>query len=349
MTTDPFQKIIFGILILTSILSCQKPSKKVITHGFYYWKTDFKISSNEREMLHQCDVKKLYVRFFDVNLDAETNLAKPIQPIVFSDHFPAGIQIIPVVFITNETLLKTDSSQIETLGKNIADKLEEMIKQSVNTGVSEIQLDCDWSALTKNKYFNLIRNIRPIAEQNHWKISATIRLYQEKYFTITGVPPVDRGTLMAYNMQPLTNPKIENSILDVEEEKKYIGNLANYPLKLDVVLPIFYWGVLFRNNHFYGILNNLSDSVLKNNFSFNKIAENVYEAKTDVDLNTFHLYQHDQIRLENCSEEALEKSISMIASKNKTDSLSFSFFSLDSLLIKPFGYEKINSLFARYR
>ncbi|HVA99492.1 MAG TPA: hypothetical protein VNG53_11410 [Bacteroidia bacterium] len=343
------KKIFFGLLILLTVFSCKKPSHKLVEHGFYYWKTNFKLSSKDKEVLTKCDIKKLYIRFFDVAFDKINKQPKPVQPIILTDKFPVGIAIIPVVFITNETLQKTDSSQMATLGKNISNKITEMLKTADNKNVSEIQMDCDWSASTKEKYFNLIRAIRPFADENHWKISATIRLYQEKYFNTAGIPPVDRGTLMDYNMQPLTNPNVSNSIIDVNEENKYLGYLDKYPLKLDVVLPIFYWGVLFRNNQFYGILNNLSENDLKNNFSFTEISKNNYVAKIDVDLNSFHLFQNDRIRLESCSENVLEKSIELIDKKNKTDSLCFSFFSLDSLLIKPLGYEKINSLYARYR
>ena len=64
----------------------------------------------------------------------------------------------------------------------------------------EIQLDCDWNSSTQKKYFNLIEEMKlyPTWENIVW--SATIRLHQLKYPKQTGVPPVNKGVLMFYNM-----------------------------------------------------------------------------------------------------------------------------------------------------
>ena len=48
-------------------------------------------------------------------------------------------------------------------------------------------------------------------------MSATIRLHQVKYRADTGVPPVDRGMLMAYNLLPPDQAGERSSILDNRE------------------------------------------------------------------------------------------------------------------------------------
>ena len=137
--------------------------------------------------------------------------------------------------------------------------------------------------------------------------------------------------------------------MDVEEERKYLTALDRYPLKLDVVLPIFYWGVLFRDNRFAGILNNLDEKALKANAAFQKEESNNYRASYDAQLNNYTILKGDRIRLENCTEKDMEESISLISSKNKTDTLCLSFFSLDSQLINSSGNEKISQYYSDYR
>ena len=75
-----------------------------------------------------------------------------------------------------------------------------------------------------------------------YQLSATIRLHQVKYREETGVPPVDYGVLMYYNMGRITATGA-NSIYDRSTALRYLGKLRAYPLPLDIALPMFAWGV----------------------------------------------------------------------------------------------------------
>ena len=340
--------IFFISFIFLGLCGCKQPSTKVVEHGFYYWKTEFKLSSDEKQSLEKLNVTKLYIRFFDVVYDTQIG---PIarQPIVFIDKVPDNINVVPVVFITNETILQMDSNKIPVLAGHITRSVNTMAKNNLKSAAKEIQIDCDWSVSTKEKYFKLLREIRDSLTDKKCIVSVTIRLYQAKYQTLTGIPPVSRGTLMVYNMGQLTNPATTNSIMDIAEEKKYLTVLEKYPLKLDVVLPIFYWGVLFRDTRFAGILNNLDEKTLKDNVAFRKEEANNYRASYETQLNNYSILNGDRIRLESCTEKDMEESISLISSKNKTDTLCLSFFSLDSQLINSSRNEKISQYYSDYR
>lgn len=334
--------------ILLCLAGCKKASDKIVERGFYYWRTEFKLSPEERLALEKLQVTKLYVRFFDVVFDTQRHAPEPRQPIIFNDSIPRGVTVVPVVFITNETISKTDSSKIPQMAGYIVRDID-LAVTGIKRNISEIQIDCDWSSSTKEKYFALLKHISDSAVKKHWDITATIRLYQAKYQSLAGIPPVSRGALMAYNMGTLTNPATKNSIMDVREEKKYLAILEKYPLKLDVVLPLFYWGVLFRDNRFAGVLNNLDEKTLNNNPAFQLEESNNYRARYDAQLNNFTILKGDRIRLESCTDKDMEESITLIASKNKTDTLCLSFFSLDSHLVNSSGYEKISGYYSDYR
>ncbi len=338
---------ILGFVFL-ALLGCKQPSTKLVEHGFYYWKTEFKLSAEEKQSLEKLNVTKLYLRFFDVVYDTQTG---PIarQPISFIDKVPDNINVVPVVFITNETMLQMDSMKIPELAGHITRSISAMAKTNLKSTVKEIQIDCDWSTSSKQKYFTLLKDIQDSLADKHCIVSATIRLYQAKYQTLAGIPPVSRGTLMVYNMGQVTNPTTKNSLMDIEEEKKYITALDKYPINLDVVLPIFYWGVLFRDNRFAGILNNLDEKALSDNVAFRKEEANNYRASYETQLNNYSILKGDRLRLESCTEKDMEESISLISSKNKTDTLCLSFFSLDSQLINSSGNEKISQYYSDYR
>ena len=45
--------------------------------AFYYWRTTFDLTSTERRVLEDCDVKHLYIRYFDVKIDPASGAIVP--------------------------------------------------------------------------------------------------------------------------------------------------------------------------------------------------------------------------------------------------------------------------------
>jgi len=108
------------------------------------------------------------------------------------------LEIIPVVFIVNKVL--KEHPNINRLSKQIGDLIEEMHLQHFNTTPTEVQIDCDWTGSTKAVYFELLELL-----QKRFDLSVTIRLHQLKYQNKTGIPPVEKGVLMVYNVGDLDN------------------------------------------------------------------------------------------------------------------------------------------------
>ena len=226
--------LIFGILILL-FLGCEKKERQTIP-AFYHWQTNFDLSPSENTFLDSMNVQKLYVKFFDVDWDFNQADAFP-QAIVQFDDVEKDFHIIPTIFITNRTLIQLPSNSIPDLAQKIVYK----IKTLAISEIQEIQLDCDWSPSTEKKYFQLLTAIRQNIDVT---LSATIRLHQVKFAEATGVPPVDKGMLMFYNMDEVGQLETQNSILDLEIAQQYLHNFNKYPIPLDVALPLFSWTCL---------------------------------------------------------------------------------------------------------
>jgi hypothetical protein len=68
-----------------------------------------------------------------------------------------------------------------------------------------------------------------------------------QYRERTGVPPVDRGMLMFYNMGKLSAEPGARSIYDADAAERYLARVGEYPLPLDLALPIWSWTVQVRD------------------------------------------------------------------------------------------------------
>ncbi len=325
-------------------ISCkEKKESRQIERSFYYWKSVLNISSFEKQKLESLKVKTIYLKFFDVDWDEETRKPKPVAKLqALRYKLQGGIKIIPVVFITNECIQKIDSSQIAELAKNIYNLISE-IKQSNNfDSISEIQIDCDWTQASKEKYFQLLKNTK--LQTPNTKLTCTIRLHQIKFLSKTGVPPVDRGLLMCYNMGNLKDPATKNSILEPAELKKYIGNLSTYPLPLDVAFPLFNWKVLYRNNMYSGLIQGLPDNALSS--SFCSKTGNRYLVLKDTLLQGYDLRKGDMIRDEQSNIKEVLAAADEISKHLKNTPLRVSLYHLDSVILNKYATHELESIYS---
>lgn len=338
----PFILLMFSF---TQISCNEKTANRQIEHSFYYWKSVFKLTNYEKLQLDSLQVNTLYVKFFDVDWDEEKKQPRPAAKIRFEDSAYRNYKIIPTVFITNACILKIDSSQIKELAGNIQKLLNEIISSHHFNEIPELQFDCDWTASTKEKYFALLNNFHALKPKA--KLSATIRLHQVKYVAKTGIPPVDRGLLMCYNMGNLKDPAVKNSILETSELKKYINGLSNYPLPLDVALPLFDWKVLYRNNVYTGLIQNLPETVFANSFSQKK--DNRYVILKDTLLQGYDLRNGDMIRDEQSNYKEILSTAEAVNRQLKNTRLRVSLYHLDSVILRKYTTHELESIYNSLR
>ena len=331
-------------LLVFFLAACKHP--KQVNSTFYYWKTVYQNTAIQTNYLQRCHAHKLYVRVMDVDL-TNGNMPSPVSPIVFKNHLPDTIEIVPVVFIVNDILRKIDSTQIKTLAHDIIPYVDSKIKQSGKIAYKEVQIDCDWTAATRDNYFFLLKQVAKLTHQKHQALSVTLRLHQLKNQKSSGIPPTDRVILMCYNMGNLRRYGNQNSILELSELKKYLGNnLSSYPIPSDIGLPLFSWGVAFRNQQYIGISKKLKLGLLSNKNQFKFIGNNLYKATTD--LPEYGLLTGDEVRWESVSVNNLSQAAGYISSFIKSDNVNVIYFHLDDNLINTYTYadlEKTASLF----
>ncbi len=326
------------------LMTCQadRQNPKQLTPAFYYWQTTFRLGPTEQQALTAHNVSTLYVRFFDVDTDPQRQQPVPKAVIRFAAPVPAGVRVIPVVFITNQSLRQTPPAAIRQLAEHILAKIR-AIAQEQGIQPAEIQLDCDWTQSTRDRYFALLQVVR---KQSRVPVSATIRLHQVKYMTQTGIPPVDHGMLMVYNMSDWKRPDTRNSIYDVDVAERYITALDQYPLPLDVVFPLFRWTVVYRNNRFLVLLNNLEQATLRRQPFLERQADtNRFVAVRDTVALGLAIRKGDLFRAEACAVQELARGKAAILTKIQTEKITFALYHLDSTVLTNYPHAFIKSLF----
>lgn len=328
------------------LLSCHgnRPERK-IDRAFYYWKSVFRLDATEVKKLKRLQVNTLYVKFFDVDWDPVSQTPVPVAPLRAPSIQPLpGIEMIPVIFITNACMEKLDTSKVHSLAEKMVQLLQSINHQTFNANFLEIQLDCDWTPKTKETYFSLINALRKVSGA---PLSATIRLHQVKYVSGAGIPPVDRGLLMCYNMGNLREASTRNSIIDAGEFKKYTSRLGDYTLPLDIALPLFNWKVLFRHNEYKGLLREFPDSLLKGPFVQQE--DNRYRLLKDTFLFGYRFFKDDIIRMEESHYETIMEVAAELNTRLRNSTPRLSLYHWDSLLLSKYSDHELEAFYNSLR
>ena len=272
----PFLALMLFLLASVAFMGCSKKQE----HGtdFYYWKSNYTVGTTERAYFTQLESQRLFVRLFDVDMEGEQ--AVPVGPIqgLRKDQLPdENARVIPVVFVTNKTFLNYVSNDaVEKLASNVASGINHFM-QSAEIQYDEIQIDCDWTERTRDAYFRFLKALK---KQTNLNLSCTLRLHQIHDRVKTGVPPVDRGSLMCYATSSPLEGMTRNSILDMDLLKAYTAHINEYPLAFDVILPIYSWGIVTNHVGKVKLINGLTEDDLQTPM-YEKISDNLYRVKED--------------------------------------------------------------------
>lgn len=344
------KKVLLLGLVSLFLFSCNKQENKniKIEKAFYYWKSNSSLREVGLKDLNELGVKKLYVKLFEVDYN-EVQGNYPYEKNRLSTYElekTDSVQVVPTVFIKNGIFQYNDEKSLDKLADNIVFLIDKYHKEEygdskVIFNYDEIQIDCDWTKTTKDKYFYLLKKIKSLSGK---QLSCTLRLYPYKYPDIMGVPPVDKAMLMCYNLiQPLTN-KDQNSILDIAELKKYLNEKRSYAIHLDIALPIFYWSQLYKNNQFQQLVP-LTENEVK---GFAKVLKPLwYQVEKDTTINyQTYLQTGDQIKCESVSMQTLQEAITIIKDNVALDeATTISLFDLNEGTFKQFNHEEYTSLY----
>lgn len=319
-------------------------------NSVYFWKTVFHPDDSELEFIEKHDVRRIYLRMFDVTADRYARdpdfRAIPNASVRF-DGFDLGQladkEFVPVVYVTLDALRAMEGSEA-TLAANIVRRVRNMCSFNGVPDVGELQLDCDWTLSTEESFFSLCRSVRrSLADLGlDWRLSSTIRLHQ----LARKAPPVDCGVLMVYNTGSFDDPSASNSIISLDDVEPYLRHLPSYPLHLDIAYPTYSWQLLFNRRGFVGLLKGVE---VTDTTRFASSGSNSYTALADVDFNGRTICRGDIIRNETSDFKTIDSIKSMIEEKLPCGPHSNILYHLDSDNLSNYTDDEIARLFSTAR
>lgn len=326
-----FYSFLFILSLLCILTSCHNNSERKNKRSFCYWKTKYVFSDQDKDLAKHLHLDHLYIRYFDVKWDKVQQDARPIGVLKVSNDSLYVDQITPSVFFTNDIFLNMNLSQLDTLAFNIKGQIEYInriySKHQLGDKYSDILIDCDWSKRSKEKFFYFLEKLKKLLPDK--EVTTTLRLWQYKNQKLAGIPPVNRVLLMCYNLQAANNYDVENSIVTLDEIKKYTEGVK-YPLIVDLALPVFSWSVFFRNKEFKGVVNNALKDDYFNNRKYTQISPSRFILEEEMVVGKFFARPGDEVRVEGLSMlELNELADYLFATVKMSEDSRLTFFSWD--------------------
>ncbi len=317
--------------------------------AFYYWRTQFRLSPYERAALRDLSVSRLYVRFFDVSWDPDAGRPYPRARIEFPDPLPAGIEVVPVVYLQNEVFARIPAASVGMLADNVWNQIRAIAGRQ-GLRFREVQLDCDWTDGTRDIYFAFLRGLGRATGPASVSLAATLRLHQVKYSRRTGVPPVERGMVMFYNMGELGGQDGRVSIFNRIDAERYAGSLSSYPLPFDIALPIFSWSVQSRDGRVVGLLEKISAGDLEANPGFSRTGDRRYRANASFFLHGSYIRANDEVVVEDTGPDVTLEA-ARLASRNcpRSPSRVVSFFDFEERTLHRYEKSALDRMAACFR
>ena len=235
-------RLLTPLVVLACLLtSCTKELLPLDEqNAVYYWRTELRLNDAERQFLSDHHIRKVYCRYFDVVMDEVQATPRPNATLAFNDTLPAGVEMVPTVYITEDCMHERHDS----LAALIVRRILQMNETNGIRGVREIQIDCDYTSRSRPVFYNFLKAVKaelashPSPHTSHpLSLSATIRLHQLQM----EAPPVDYGVLMLYNTGDPRRYDERNPILDERDVQPYAQYLADYPLPLAAAYPVYRW------------------------------------------------------------------------------------------------------------
>jgi hypothetical protein len=368
------------------IVSACSDKQSAGNRSFCFWKTNPDISTEEDSMMRHLGIDHLYLHYFDVDWNMYRKEALPVGTISeYCNVDPQSREISPAVFITNAVMENIPETEIDSLAKKVhtritgiiekhadrygrsvsekhrhkrwenaarnidsldrfSDSVQDASAKYFKSQVKEILIDCDWTKSSKDTYFSFIKKLEKLFPEQ--KLAVSLRLWQYKDRKNAGIPPADRCLLMCYNLDNPAKYSIQNSICSIGELKKYETD-EPYPIKMDVALPLFSSGVIFRQGAFKGLVAGAQvQDYLDDTLNYSPAGNNLFMFKSDMVIGNSFIRYGDRIRIEELSPGELEEIASYVDEHFYVEEdARVSFFSWDTNYINHFGIENINKYY----
>lgn len=327
LTSRTFHRFSAVLIMLVTCLfavngragDASKPSGAPPKISYYHWANSY---TDDPALIKTYAPAQLYLKLLDIGYrDGKLS----INPTDVST--PPSVPVIPAVFLDNHALKE---SSLDTIREQILTHIPPKTYRN-------LQMDCDWTEQTRDTYFAFLQRLH----KDYPQLSVTLRLHQIKYADRTGVPPADRAVLMYYNMSDILDTDTKNYILDNEVGQRYLHNFEQYPLPLDLALPLYQQTRVIRQ----GKLVHLAPSAVVNADKTERLEDNHYRVTAGHYWQEYYLYPDDGLRVDTVDIPALQQAAQQLAAVMHPGEIIFYTLN-DATRFKPQELESIATEFS---
>jgi hypothetical protein len=321
------------------------------TPSFYYWRTTLSLDAAERAALAELRIARLYLRLLDVTWDERAGVPRVAGELTSGDPLPAGLEVVPVVFLRQQVLRHLDAAAVRALAALLDERFASHLR-TLGVTARELQLDCDWTDRTGPAFFSLLTELRRLAAARAPagtpppRLSATLRLHQIAHRERTGVPPVDRGMLMFYNMGRFSAEPEDRAIFDGARAAGYLARLADYPLPVDVALPIWAWTLHLRDGEVIDLLQSTDPAELEGVAFLRRTGQDRYVATETSFFRGALLREGDELKGERLSSAELAAAAGQLARALPAAPRAVALFDLSQRNLRRYDRSVLQRLFA---
>lgn len=298
------------------------------TASVHAWATRWAPDSAQRSLVDTLR-GRVYVRLMDIDLDPHGGGLQAIAPLAFDAPWPTGREAVPTVFLRDRALRGMDSAALHGLALRLV-RTARLVLGSRSIPWKELQIDCDWSAGTRDAYFTLLRSTASLLDSGRI-VSSTLRLHQVRDREVMGVPPVKRALLMLYNMGPTSASAQDTAMLDLSSTSPWLSGLKSYPIRLDLALPVWTWWLHLRDTTVVGLVQGkLPDPARED--ALEPLGGGRFRLRRSTWVAGTFFREGDVVKMESASPEGLRALVTLVVPHLKPDpGRDVSFFSLDAL------------------
>lgn len=335
-------------LLLNSFLPREKDP--VVIPAAFRWRNSSWLEGDDLHAIQNNGLQRVYLKLLDIDWNSAHG-AHPVSSMNVpypwnsyhsgSGYWTQAVELVPSIYITNNTFLKINDKEVDALAHNLLRKLRMECPDTIHG----VMLDCDWSAKTRLKFFRLTHIMNDSLDV---PLTVTIRLHQYAQPKKTGVPPADRGMLMPYNVGNITAPGNTNSIFDRATAEPYFKNSGPYPLPLDIGLPAFSWGVQFRKGAFVGILQEAQVSDAMNAGLLRGETWGTLQVVNENNSAMPELHLGDEIRVERMTPELIAQVAELARGAVNSDTLAVAYFETGAASFLRMTTDEVRSGFGRF-
>ncbi len=361
------------LLALAALAWQQRPAEgaRESKRALYYWRTNLAFDATDRRLADAMDVDLLYLRYFDVDWSDYHDMPVPVAPLQLPPQWPAGgwgsvvpnkgpLQLCPVVYMTNRVFLKPHDP--DKLARQVGEKVAEISRTVVaghpflqgttiadierppiagstlrsTISIRQLQIDCDWTEASRPYYFAFLTALK--RQYPQWQISCTVRMHQYKETGSGLYPPVDRAVLMCYNLAAVEQFRTRDAIFDTEILSTYL-QAADYPVPLDLALPLFSWGAVFRDGRFRGLVRAVDFASASADPGLVQVRDNRFRFLADTTYAGIYIRAGDEMRIDEATAEELMTGVRQL--KAAIPAANLIFFDWNPQKIQDYGIDQL--------